>query len=45
MYVLTEYAAFILLATVVGGFSLVAVSTFLIVVEGLNTTYRGLRAR
>ena len=45
MYTLSEYAVFILIAVVLGGFSFMAVSTFLIVMEGLNSSYRGLRAR
>lgn len=45
MYAITEYAAVVLVAAVMGGFSLVAVGTFLIVVEGVNATVRGLRTR
>ena len=45
MYAITEFAVVVLVAAVMGGFSLVAVGTFLIVMEGFNATLRNLRAR
>jgi hypothetical protein len=45
MFAFREYAFFVLFAVVLGALSFVAASTFLIVLEGLNATYRGLRAR
>ena len=45
MYTLTESAIFALIGAVLGGFSLMAVATFLIIMEGLNAKFRGLRVR
>ena len=45
MYVLTESAVVAMIGALLGGLSLVAVSTFLIIVEGFNERFRGLRAR
>ncbi len=45
VFEITQYAVFIFIAVAIGGFSLVGVSTFLVVMESLNATFRGLRAR
>jgi len=45
MYALTESFIFALIVVILGGFSLVAVSTFLIIMEGFNAKFRGLRTR
>jgi len=45
MYELTESAVFALIGVLLGGFSLVAVSAFFIIMEGFSAKFRGLRAR
>ena len=45
MYALAEYAVIVLIVVAVGGLSLVAVATSLIVVERFNAKVRNLRAR
>lgn len=45
MYAIAESVIFGLIAVILGGFSLVAVAAFLIIMEGFNTKFRGLRTR
>lgn len=45
MYALAESVIFGLIAVILGGFSLVAVAAFLIIMEGFNKKFRGLRTR
>jgi len=45
MYELTESAVFALIGAILGGFSLLAVATFFIIMEGLNAKFRALRSR
>jgi len=45
MYALTESAVFALIGALLGGFSLVAVASFFILLEGFNARVRGLRSR
>jgi hypothetical protein len=45
VYELAEYALVVMIAAMVGGISFVAVAAFLAVLEGVNATYRRLRAR
>ncbi len=45
MYALTESAVFAMTGLLLGGFSLVAVAAFFIIMEGFDAKFRGLRAR
>jgi len=45
MYALTESAVFALIGAFLGGFSLVTVAAFFIILEGFNAKVRGFRTR
>lgn len=45
MSALTESAIFAMIGALLGGFSLVAVAAFFIIMEGFNAKFRGLRTR
>lgn len=45
MYAFTESAVFVLIGVLLGGFSLVVVAAFFIIMEGFDAKFRGLRVR